>query len=167
MGTKTKQASCFLMFAALSEILLDCYEQTSLLKQYDPAIETKLKNLKANFERTSAKAHSLFTDEEQLSFFNLIRIFENLINAASSTTDFSELTAMIDGWLRGELTTINTREELIETAMSNNSTRVIEVDEEWFEGQTFKMDVVECCKIGPITNQKHCSNCGKLIIRES
>jgi len=171
MGTKTKQASAYLMFAALSEILLDCYEQTSLLKQYDPNLLTKLKNLKANFERTSAKAHSLFTEEEQLCFFNLIRIFEQLIEAASDTRDFSELTAMIDSWSKNELTMIHTKQDLLDTAKmveNKDSTRVIEVDEEWFEGQTFKLLVVECCKVGPVTNeQNYCHKCGKLIIKES
>jgi len=117
MGFKTKNASCYLIFAALSEIMLDSYEKTYLLKQFDPSLELKLRNLKANFERTSKHAHSLFTDEEQLSFFNMIRIFEQLIEAASDTRDFSELTAMIDSWSKNELTMIHTKEDLIETAM--------------------------------------------------
>jgi len=169
MGTKTKAATTYLMFASLSDIMLNNYQHTSLLKQYDPNLEIKLKNLKVNFERVTAKAYSLFNEEEQLCFFNLIRIFEQLIEAASDTKDFSELTAMIDSWSKNELTMIHTKEDLLDTAKmveNKDSTRVIEVDEEWFEGQTFKMDVVECCKIGPITDQKHCSNCGKLIIRD-
>lgn len=116
MSQKTKNASCYLIFAALSEILLDSYENTSLLRQYDVNLETKLKNLKANFERTSKHAHSLFTEEEQLSFFNMIRIFENLIEAAKSTTDFSELIGLIDAWGKKEITVINSKEDLLETA---------------------------------------------------
>lgn len=116
MGNKTKNATCYLIFSALSEIMLDSYHNTSLLKQYDPNLETKLRNLKANFERTSKHSYGLFSEEEQLSFFNMIRIFHELIKAAGDTRDFSELIAMIDSWLKNDLTMIHTKQDLLDTA---------------------------------------------------
>jgi predicted nuclease with TOPRIM domain len=46
-----------------------------------------------------------------------------------------------------------------------NETRIIEIDREWLAGILYKVSVTECCKIGPITNEKYCPECGKKIIR--
>ena len=46
-------------------------------------------------------------------------------------------------------------------AQSNTTTRVIAIPDD-FVGY---IDVVECCKTGPITKENFCPNCGKKIIR--
>lgn len=116
MGIKTKQATAYLLFSAMSELMLSQYSSATLLNQYDPALHTKLKNLKANFERVSAKAHGMFTEEEQLIFFDLIKVIESLLNHASNHQSFLELVNLIKAWKANEITIINTKEELIKIA---------------------------------------------------
>lgn len=104
------------MFSAMSEIMLDLYEKTTLLNQYDPNLHTKLKNLKANFERTSKKSYDMFEGSEQLIFFDLIKVMSGLIEAATDHRDFSQLVGLIKAWHEKQITVINTKEELIATA---------------------------------------------------
>ena len=44
------------------------------------------------------------------------------------------------------------------------TTKIIQLKEDWVEGEII-VDVTECCKVGPITNENYCSKCGKKIIR--
>ena len=39
------------------------------------------------------------------------------------------------------------------------TTRIIDIEDSFAE----KIKVVECCKIGPITNENFCPNCGKKV----
>jgi len=116
MSIKTKQAISFLLFSAMSEIMLGQYENTTLLKQYDPFLHTKLKNLKSNFERASKKAFTMFSEDEQLVFFNLINIMDSLTKSAEEEQDFTELIGLIKAWKAKEVTIINTNEELLKVA---------------------------------------------------
>lgn len=106
MSNKLKQASCHLMFSAMSEIMLSMYEKTTLIKDYDPALEAKLRNLKANFERTSKKGFLRFDEEEQLVYMRMITIFEELIHSSSDRKKFQELIEIIAARNKGELTII-------------------------------------------------------------
>jgi hypothetical protein len=116
MNIKVKHATCHLMFAAMSEIMLSMYENTYLIAAYDKNLETKLKNLKANFERTTAKEFERFKGPEQLVFMKMITIFEKLIHLSSDPKKFQELVSLIDSWESGELTTINSAEQLVQIA---------------------------------------------------
>lgn len=104
------------MFAALSEIQLDMYEHTRLLNHFDPDLLTKMKNLKTSFERNTKKAYGLFTEQEQLIFFDMIKVFEALLESAKDYRDFTELMNLIKAWQNKEITVINSTEELIATA---------------------------------------------------
>jgi len=116
MTARFKNASCFLMFSALSEIMLDMYEHVKPLSQYDPALYTKLINLKANFERVSKKAFLMFPEEEQLSFMKMITVFEKLIESSNDEKKFFQLMGLIESWQSGTLTVVNTKEELVKVA---------------------------------------------------
>ena len=116
MSAKFKNASCFLMFSALSEIMLDMYEHVKPLSQYDPALHTKLINLKVNFERVSKKAFLMFPEEEQLSFMKMITVFEKLIESSNDEKKFFQLMGLIESWQSGTLTVVNTKEELVKVA---------------------------------------------------
>jgi len=107
MIDKTKQSSAYLQFCAMSELMLSQYENASALKVFDPALYTKLKNLKANFERVTLKAHTLFSEDEQKVFFDLINVFEMLMNNASDQKGFSELIGLIKAWEAGEVKMID------------------------------------------------------------
>lgn len=114
--SKFQQATCFLMFSALSEVILSIYEKTTLLVHYDKDLHTKFKNLKASFEKSSKKAHLMFPEDEQLIFMKMITIFENLIESSKEQKKFMELMGLIESWQKGEVKMINTRNELIEVA---------------------------------------------------
>jgi len=104
------------MFSAMSEIMLDLYQHMRKMNQYDPALETKLKNLKANFERVSKNAYGKFTDDEQLVFFYMISVFKKLIEVSHDRKKFDELMGIIDSWERNDLTMIESTQQLLETA---------------------------------------------------
>jgi hypothetical protein len=116
MTAKFKNASCFLMFSAMSEIMLDMYEHVKPLSQYDPALYTKLINLRVNFERSSKKAFLMFPEEEQLSFMKMITVFEKLIESSNDEKKFFQLMGLIESWQSGTLTVVNTKEELVKVA---------------------------------------------------
>jgi hypothetical protein len=116
MTAKFKNASCFLMFSAMSEIMLDMYEHVKPLSQYDPALYTKLINLRVNFERSSKKAFLMFPEEEQLSFMKMITVFETLIESSNDEKKFFQLMGLIEAWQSGTLTVVNTKEELVKVA---------------------------------------------------
>jgi len=75
MNPRFKNAACFLMFSALSEIMLDMYKYVKPLNHFDSLLMTKLFNLKVDFERVSKKAFLMFPEEEQLSFMKMIVSF--------------------------------------------------------------------------------------------
>lgn len=104
------------MHSALADIQLDLYGSTRLLTHFDPDLYTKLKNLKNSFEKNTKKAYDLFTEEEQLIFFDLINVFEALLQSAVDQRKFAELMNLIKAWQKNEITVINTTEELIATA---------------------------------------------------
>lgn len=114
--SKFQQASCYLMFSALSEVILSMYDKTTLLVHYDRDLHTKFKNLKASFERTSKKTHLMFPENEQLIFMKMITIFEQLIESSKEQKKFMELMGLIESWQKGDVTMINTKDQLIEVA---------------------------------------------------
>lgn len=126
---KFQQATCFLMFSALSEVQLSMYEKTTLLIHYDKDLHTKFKNLKSSFERASKKAHLMFPEDEQLSFMRMIDVFEKLIESAKDSKKFMELIGLIQAWQNDEITMINSRERLVEVAdkIKNNEEEIEEL----------------------------------------
>lgn len=121
MANKNQQATAFLMYSALCEIQLDLYEHITLLNHFDTDLLNKHRNLKASFERTTKKAYSLFTEKEQLIFFDMIKVFQSLLEASVSNQDFSELMNLIKAWQKKEITVINSTQELIDTAKKAES----------------------------------------------
>ena len=116
MNPRFKNAACFLMFSALSEIMLDMYKYVKPLNHFDSLLMTKLFNLKVDFERVSKKAFLMFPEEEQLSFMNMINVFDRLIDAANDEKKFMQLMGLIEAWQNGDLTVVNTKEELVKVA---------------------------------------------------
>lgn len=108
-----QNAACFLMFSAMSEIMLSMYEKTDRMIHYDLNLHTKLKNLKSNFERVSKTAFLMFPENEQLDFMDLVKVFENLIDSSKNDKNFFQLIGLIKSWQKGQLTMINTKHELL------------------------------------------------------
>jgi hypothetical protein len=88
---------------------------------------TKLFNLKVDFERVSKKAFLMFPEEEQLSFMNMINVFDKLIDSANDEKKFMQLMGLIEAWQNGQLTVVNTKEELVKVAddVKNNKIDVL------------------------------------------
>jgi hypothetical protein len=116
MASKMKQSNAYVLFAAMSEIQLKYYENTTILKLYDPALHTKLKNLQANFERVSETVFKKFSDQDQLVFFDMINIMEALLEEGGNPQRFSMLLNLIKSFQNNEITIINTNEELVKVA---------------------------------------------------
>jgi hypothetical protein len=127
MASKSQQIKSFFMFSALADIQLNLYRQTARLNTFDPDLLTKFKNLKASFERATKKAYGMFDEKDQLVFFDLINIFEALIQSAVDEKDFSELLSLIKAYQNKEITIINSNEELVKAA---DGLRMEEVGEE-------------------------------------
>ena len=127
MNPRFKNAACFLMFSALSEIMLDMYKYVKPLNHFDSLLMTKLFNLKVDFERVSKKAFLMFPEEEQLSFMNMINVFDRLIDSANDEKKFMQLMGLIEAWQNGQLTVVNTKEELVKVAddVKNNKIDVL------------------------------------------
>lgn len=109
--SKFQSATCYLMFSAMSEIMLSNYEKIKSLKQYDNFLHQKLVNLKSNFERTSKEAHLKFDDEEQLIFMKMINLFETIIESAVEQQKFMELMGLVDAWANNEILMIDSKEK--------------------------------------------------------
>ncbi len=62
--TKQKQAISFLIFSAMSEVMLDLYGNTTNLKHFDPLLLNKWKNIKPELEKLSKKVYTMFNEEE-------------------------------------------------------------------------------------------------------
>ena len=58
----------------------------------------------------------MFPEEEQLSFMKMITVFETLIDTADDEKKFMQLMGLIQAWQDGDLTVVNTREELVKVA---------------------------------------------------
>jgi hypothetical protein len=127
MNPRFKNAACFLMLSALSEIMLDMYKYVKPLNHFDSLLMTKLFNLKVDFERVSKKAFLMFPEEEQLSFMNMINVFDKLIDSANDEKKFMQLMGLIEAWQNGQLTVVNTKEELVKVAddVKNNKIDVL------------------------------------------
>jgi hypothetical protein len=127
MNPRFKNAACFLMFSALSEIMLDMYKYVKPLNHFDSLLMTKLFNLKVDFERVSKKAFLMFPEEEQLSFMNMINVFDKLIDSANDEKKFMQLMGLIEAWQNDQLTVVNTKEELVKVAddVKNNKIDVL------------------------------------------
>lgn len=127
MASKSQKIKSFLMFAALSDIQLNLYSKTTTLNTFDSDLLTKMKNLKSSFERATKKAYGMFEEKDQLIFFQMINVFESLIQSAVDDNDFSELLSLIKAYQNKQITIINTNEELVKVA---EGIKMEEVEEE-------------------------------------
>ena len=97
------QVTCYMRFEALNELMLDQLSKSNMLRVYDPALETKLKNLKANFERVSSKSFSYVEGSPSRDwFFAVTNMFEQMFSI-EDPEKFSELSEVILAYLDGDI----------------------------------------------------------------
>ena len=112
MTLQQKQSLCKAMFGAISEVQLDLYSHTHILKDFDYIFYNKLKNLKPHFEKEVAKTYSYIEvngeDEHVQQYFMLTNVFELLIQAAGKgEVKFSGAVLLLKEYLEGNITIEN------------------------------------------------------------
>jgi len=115
-----KKANCYLLYSVLSELMLDLHEETKGTKFYESSVGLKLKNLQADFQRNSSKIHKILgTDEsELLNFYKITEIidqvFRMLMKESHDMDSLSNTLGFLESWTKGDLTFINSEQELLE-----------------------------------------------------
>jgi hypothetical protein len=112
MTLQQKQSLCKAMFGAMCEVMLDMYSNTYALKDFDPTLLNKFKNIKIHLERETKKTYSYIEmngrDEMVEQYFLLTNVFEMLIQeAGKGEKKFTELILLIKEYLEGNVTIEN------------------------------------------------------------
>lgn len=91
----------YLCYLALQEIMLDYYQDTTFLKNYDRDLTTKFKNMVSSLQRNSSAAYRFMQSHKDgevtiRQFHDLTRLFEGLHKAIDNggSTFFDCLDAM-------------------------------------------------------------------------
>ena len=91
----------YLVYLALQEIMLDYYQDTTFLKNYDHDLTVKFKNMVSSLQRNSSRAYSFMQSHKDgevtiRQFHELTRLFEALHKAIDNggSTFFDCLDAM-------------------------------------------------------------------------
>lgn len=82
----------------MNEIMLSNYDQCTAIKPYfNPSLHTKLRNLRAEFERESVKMHQLITDDsEYLKFHQVVQVIEKIMLSAGDIEVFNKAISILD-----------------------------------------------------------------------
>jgi hypothetical protein len=93
--TREKIANTYLLISALTEVLIDQITVINSTPLRMPTTHSKLKNLKAHFERNSKKIFDMIQDpDEQLQFFKICELFTELFNLAGNTEKLNRAVAI-------------------------------------------------------------------------
>lgn len=121
---RIKKANFYLLYSVLTELMLDLNEETKGTNFYESSVGMKLKNLHADFQRNSSKIHKILGTEESelLNFYKITeiidKVFRTLMNSSHDMELLSNTIGMLEAWQKGELTFINSEEELLEVQNS-------------------------------------------------
>ena len=84
--TREKIANTYLLISALTEVLIDQITVINSTPLRMPTTHSKLKNLKAHFERNSKKIFDMIQDpDEQLQFFKICELVTVIFESAGDT----------------------------------------------------------------------------------
>jgi hypothetical protein len=84
--TREKIANTYLLISALTEVLIDQITVINSTPLRMPTTHSKLKNLKAHFERNSKKIFDMIQDpDEQLQFFKICELVTVIFESAADT----------------------------------------------------------------------------------
>lgn len=110
-----KEANSYLLFRAMAEIMLDLYGNLKPLKRFwDSTTLLKWKNLIPSLERGSKEIYKQLNEDEIKIFYHFANALEYLVKCTEDPHKFYELTSLIISHQKGDITIINTREELIQ-----------------------------------------------------
>ena len=111
MSSARKKANYYLLWSAIIEVMLDMDNEMKGISVRIPTIEQKLKNLKAGLSKNSEKIHKIFSGvedrQEELQYYRIVNIIENLMESAYDYDKFSDRLGIIEKAMNGEYTIID------------------------------------------------------------
>ena len=112
MSKTRKRANYYLLWSSIIVVLLEMDDEMKGIPIRIPTIEQKLKNLKAGLEKNSERIHAMFSGledkQEELQYYRIVNIIENLMKSAEDYDHFSDKLGIIEKAFSGELSIIDT-----------------------------------------------------------
>jgi hypothetical protein len=106
--TREKIANTYLLISALTEVLIDQITVINSTPLRMPTTHSKLKNLKAHFERNSKKIFDMIQDpDEQLQFFKICELVTVLFESAANTAQLNRNVVIAILALKGEFVEVS------------------------------------------------------------
>ena len=110
-----KALNSFLLFRSMGEVMLDLYGNIKGLPNFfDPIILQKWKNLLPSLEKGSKEIHNQLSEEDIKIFYDFTNAIEYLAKLTEDPDKLYEITSLINSHQKGDITIINTREELLQ-----------------------------------------------------
>ena len=106
--TREKIANTYLLISALTEVLIDQITVINSTPLRMPTTHSKLKNLKAHFERNSKKIFDMIQDpDEQLQFFKICELVTVIFDSAGDTGKLNRNIVIAILALKGEFVEVS------------------------------------------------------------
>jgi hypothetical protein len=106
--TREKIANTYLLISALTEVLIDQITVINSTPLRMPTTHSKLKNLKAHFERNSKKIFDMIQDpDEQLQFFKICELVTVIFESAGDTAKLNRNIIIAILALKGEFVEVS------------------------------------------------------------
>jgi hypothetical protein len=106
--TREKIANTYLLISALTEVLIDQITVINSTPLRMPTTHSKLKNLKAHFERNSKKIFDMIQDpDEQLQFFKICELVTVIFESAGDTGKLNRNIVIAILALKGEFVEVS------------------------------------------------------------
>jgi hypothetical protein len=106
--TREKIANTYLLISALTEVLIDQITVINSTPLRMPTTHSKLKNLKAHFERNSKKIFDMIQDpDEQLQFFKICELVTVIFESAGDTAKLNRNIVIAILALKGEFVEVS------------------------------------------------------------
>jgi hypothetical protein len=110
MSLQEKQSMNYLIYGAMCEIMLDTYENTTMLTYFDSLLLNKHKNLIPSWRRESKKIFDYLEKSGQVEvvqqYHSMVNVLEAVVESTRSMKDLTELLNIIEAWHKGELTIV-------------------------------------------------------------
>jgi hypothetical protein len=106
--TREKIANTYLLISALTEVLIDQITVINSTPLRMPTTHSKLKNLKAHFQRNSKKIFDMIQDpDEQLQFFKICELVTVIFESAGDTGKLNRNIVIAILALKGEFVEVS------------------------------------------------------------
>jgi hypothetical protein len=106
--TREKIANTYLLISALTEVLIDQITVINSTPLRMTTTHSKLKNLKAHFERNSKKIFEMIQDpDEQLQFFKICELVTVIFESAGDTAKLNRNIIIAILALKGEFVEVS------------------------------------------------------------